>query len=369
MRASCAISSRAGRCSGRTSQATVSHELASYPVVWEGNNVVLLAAGRDEDDAVGFTTWDDSADNLENFTRGLLRARPRRDGAITTPVALLHRADNTYNRRAISVATPTSSRVATSRAGRSSRSQVADARSRHLGYLSDRFLREVGVETLPALAKLAGSRGGEVLCTAMVFNVADLMLDLPVERVLTAAIESFLAKHGVDAWQQPRQHTSPSEKTIRALDQIRTYDNGHAPVEILTLGTVVDEYGHRTITLADPHTLQHTGDVVDGHLVLDDERDRPQVLALLAQADIAVTQPADPVRPDPSGLCHRPGLRRRVAAGSRPKPSRPIRTRGMSASTPATPRTPGMRGSRPTTGPPGACGSRTSAWQAPQPPM
>lgn len=284
------------------------HELASYPVVWEGNNVVLLAAGRDEDDAVGFTTWDDSADNLEHFTRGLLRARPRRDGPITTPVALLHRADNTYNRRAISVATPASSRVATSRAGRSSRSQVADARSRHLGYLSDRFLREVGVETLPALAKLAGSRGGEVLCTAMVFNVADLMLDLPVERVLAAAIESFLAKHCVDAWQQPRQHTSRSEKTIRALDQIRTYDNGHAPVEILTLGTVVDEYGHRTITLTDPHTLQHTGDVVDGHLVLEDERDRPQVLALLAQADIAVTQPADPVRPDPSASAPGPGF-------------------------------------------------------------
>jgi hypothetical protein len=145
-----------------------SHQLASYRVAWDGNNVVLPAAEQDEDDAVGFNTWDDSADNLENFTRGLLRARARRDGPITAPVALLHRADNTYNRRAISVATPASSkRAAPGRAGRSSRSQVADARSRHMGYLSDRFLREVGVETLPALAKLAGSRGGEVLCTGL----------------------------------------------------------------------------------------------------------------------------------------------------------------------------------------------------------
>ena len=273
------------------------HDLASYRVAWDGNNIVLPAAGQDEDNALGFTTWHDSEDNLENFTREVLRARPRRDEPVTAPVALLHRADNTYNRRAISVATPSSGkRVKHGRSGHSSRSQVADARSRHLGYLSDRFLRAVGVATLPTLAKLAGSRGGEVLCTGMVFGVDDLMLDLPVERVLAAAIESFLADYGLDAWQNPRQHTSRSEQTARALHHIRTFDTGHVPLEGLTLDTVIDDYGHRTVTLTDSHTLRHIGDLVDRHLVLADERDRSQVLALLAQADVAVTQPTLPAQ-------------------------------------------------------------------------
>ena len=271
------------------------HELASYRVAWDGNNIVIPAAGQDEDDAVGFTTWDDSADNLENFTRELLRARTRRDGPITAPVALLHRADNTYNRRAISVATPASSkRPAPGRVGRSSRSQMADAKSRHLGYLSDRFLRAVGVETLPALAKLAGSRGGEVLCTGMVFDRSDLMLDLPAERVLATSIEAFLSEHGIDVWQNPRRHTSRSEQTTRGLHHLRTFDDHHTDVEVLTLRTVIDDYGHRSLTLIDPHTLRHIGDIVEGHLVLDDERDRRQVLALLAQSDVAVAQPAQP---------------------------------------------------------------------------
>ena len=127
-----------------------------------------------------------------------------------------------------------------------------------MGYLSDRFLRAVGVETLPALARLADTRGGEVLCTGMVFDVSDLMLDLPVERILTAAIEAFLTEHGIDAWQQPRQHTSRSEQTTRALHHIRTYDNTLASAAMPTLATVVDEYGHRTLTLTEPaHPAAH----------------------------------------------------------------------------------------------------------------
>lgn len=298
------------------------HELASYRVAWDGNNIVLPAAGRDEADALGFTSRDDSADTLERFTRELLsgKSRSRRRGPTLAPVALLHRADNTYNRRAVAVATPASSN--TPPAGRASRGHVADARSRHLGYLSDRFLREVGVETLPALAQLAGSRGGEIQCTGMVFDVADLMLDLPVERVLLAAIEAFLAEHGIDAWQKPRRHTSRSEQTTRAQHHIRTYDHNHAGVEVLTLGTVVAEHGHRTLTLTDPRTLRHIGDIVDRYLLLDDERDRPQVLALLALADVPVTQPAQPAPATGTASTEQwppdlvPNLRARFAPGA-----------------------------------------------------
>ncbi len=274
--------------------------LASYRVVWEGNNIVLPAAGQAEDDAVGFTTWGDSAENLENFTRELLRtkSRSRGGGPAVAPVALLHRADNTYNRRAMAVATPGSPKVPP--AGRASRSVAADARSRHLGYLADRFLREVGVETLPALAQLAGSRGGEVQCVGLVFDVADLMLDLPIERVLSAAIEAFLAEHGIDTWQKPRRHTSRSEQTTRALHHIRTHDRAHVVVEALTVGTVVAEDGYRTLLLTDPRTLNHIGEIVDRHLLLDDERDRPQVLALLAQSDVPVNQPVHPAQPAPA---------------------------------------------------------------------
>ena len=113
--------------------------------------------------------------------------------------------------------------------------------------------------------------------------------------MVSAAIESFLTEHGIDAWQPPRQHACPrSQPTTRALHHIRTYANEHVPVETLTLGTVVDEYGHRTLTLTDPQTLRHIGDVVDRYLVLDDERDRPQILRSACPIRLSVSQPAQP---------------------------------------------------------------------------
>ena len=130
--------------------------------------------------------------------------RPRR----SPQVALLHRADNTYNRRAMAVATPASRKVPPSREGITQpccRRQVPSLwATSPIGSCERSASR-----SLPALAQLAGSRGGEVQCIGLVFDVADLMLDLPIERVLSAAIEAFLAEHGIDIWQKPRQAHVP----------------------------------------------------------------------------------------------------------------------------------------------------------------
>ena len=160
------------------------HEPA-YRVAWDDNNIVLPAAGQDEDDAVGFTTWKDSKDNLENFTRELLRSRTRRQGPITAPVALLHRADNTYNRRAISVATPPRPEAAPGAQGRRRAARWPTPGPATWATSPTDSLAERSASRLSRpCRRLASARGGEVLCTGIVFDIADLMLDLPVERVL-----------------------------------------------------------------------------------------------------------------------------------------------------------------------------------------
>ncbi|MDO9455258.1 hypothetical protein [Nocardioides sp.] len=279
-----------------------------YRVRWKGNDIVLPPAGNGEADAVGFTTWDDSHQQLEAFTRNIVSTRSRR--RTTTPVALLHRVDNTYNRRAVSVAAPAVGARATARTPQkrasdtapTQRDRLRDIKRRHLGYLSDSFLRRVGVESLPALAKLAESRGGEVRCTGIVLGEGDMMLDLPLERIMATAIDGFLAEHGVDAWQRARTHTARSPETVQALLRIRSFAGDTAKIDRISLATVVDEYGHRTVRVTDAETSHRVGAIVDGHLVLTDERNRSQVMVLLGRIDRSLPQSLHPtnVSPDPA---------------------------------------------------------------------
>ena len=197
-------------------------------------------------------------------------------------------------------------------------------------------------QTLPALAaELAGSRGGEVLCTAH-----GLRRRRPHARPARRTSPSSgdrsrsLAEHGVDALASSRATTRipRPNKTTRALHQHpaptppATHRLRASPSQPL-----VDEYGHRTITLADPHTLRHAG---RRRRPAPPPRRRARIARRSWPCSPKPTSPS-PNRPTRSGpsrqrLCHRTRAAvGRAAAGPLPKSqtsTRPVRTRGVPSS-------------------------------------
>ncbi|WP_214961481.1 hypothetical protein [Arthrobacter sp. ISL-48] len=225
----------------------------------------------------GFSTWgDDAGQKTERFIRQSLGCHAREDACVSVELALIHRADNEYNPYAISVAMP-------ARFG-------GDADSRHLGYLHDGKLRNVGMGRLPDLAEAAG---GEVTCTGTAYGTGGLNLDLPKPAELARAIDEFLGRDGGPL----RHHKQPSVETNNAVSALQSFAHPQEPVERLELTTWFGQVG-RSLAVTDGVSRRLLGHVDRGYLFLEDERDRAVITRLLAEANVPIAkQIAEPAIP------------------------------------------------------------------------
>ena len=249
-------------------------EGSSYAIRWVSGRVVLPPAGE----SWGFSTWGDDADQrIEQFIRQSLGRHARKDARVSVELALIHRADNEYNSNAISVAMP-------ARFG-------GDADSRHLGYLYDSQLRNVGMGRLPALAEAGG---GEISFTGTAYGTSGLNLDLPKPAELARAIDEFLGRDGAPQW----HHTQPSVQTNNALSALQSFAHPQESVERLELTTWLGDVG-RSLAVTDGVSRRLLGHVDHGYLFLEDERDRAVTTQLLAEANVpiakSIAKPAIPL--------------------------------------------------------------------------
>ncbi|UYY83093.1 hypothetical protein OIT41_08700 [Arthrobacter sp. YA7-1] len=241
-------------------------EGSSYAIQWVSGRVVLPAVGE----SWGFSRWGDDADRkIEQFIRQSVGRHAREDACVTVEVALIHRADNEYNPNAISVAMP-------ARFG-------ADPDSRHLGYLYDGQLRNVGMGRLPDLAEVAG---GEIICKGMAYGTNGLNIDLPKPAELARAIDEFLGREGA----RQRHHTQPSVETDNALSALQSFAQPQESVEGLELTTRFGDMG-RSLAVTDGGSRRLLGHVDRGYLFLVDERDRAVITQRLAGANVPVAKP------------------------------------------------------------------------------
>jgi hypothetical protein len=170
-----------------------------------------------------------------------------------------------------------------------------------LGYLHDSYLRKVGMARLADLS----AEYGEIVCSGIISESSYIHLDLPAGNVLGRAISDFLNDQiGPGQQGQPspaqgtdlpprRRHTQASEHTTVALSQLRAFKNPRRPVRGLAISTLSGWADPRSLHLDDADSGRHVGTVAMGHLFLEDERDRPEVLSLLAEAGIPVAEPVD----------------------------------------------------------------------------
>lgn len=252
-----------------------------FVIVERAGRVVLPPTG-DRDSYIDVSVWDDSRESFENFAR-LHYPNPRSTKKVITTAVLVHHGHNTYNRNAISVSTPGA-------AG-------GTVKKRHLGYLRDSYLRKVGMSNLPDLIRLAG---GEVDVTVVLAGTDELLIDLPDGRVLSESINGYLEQHGLegapsyDNRTKPRvyKHSGRSADTTRTLRLIRTHQGAPVPVVGVSISTDrAFRKERRTCTLTDTGTGEVLGSVEGGILYLRDERNREQVLEVLADAEFPVAQP------------------------------------------------------------------------------
>lgn len=88
-----------------------------------------------------------------------------------------------------------------------------------------------------------------------------------------------------------RVHTAPSDDTAETLRHLRTFSNPKQPVGQLLISTRPGWASPRSLRLEDAESGRFLGTVATGYLFLEDERDRPEVLARLARTDIPVAPP------------------------------------------------------------------------------
>lgn len=263
----------------------------SYAVRRIGSCVALPPAGNDEDDLEHVASWDDSDNAEKTLERFIAISTGGRelDEHLPVEVRLVHRPDNDYNRNAISVLMP--------------ESFGGDVRARHMGFLRDSFLKKVGMGRLADLS----AEYGEIVCTGMIGYGPHLALDLPDGPVLGRAIGEFLGEltealrrfgdaRRVVAPPSLRSHTSDSKDTTQALSHLRAFANPQQPVGRLQICTESGWASPRSLRLEDAGSGRFLGIVLTGYLFLQDERDRPDVLARLAGTDIPVVPPVtDPL--------------------------------------------------------------------------
>lgn len=255
--------------------------MPEYVIVERAGRVVLPAT-RDRDGYIDVSVWHDSQENYETFARPFYPNLGSTKKVVTTAV-LVHHGHNTYNRKAVSVSTPEA-------AG-------GTVKKRHLGYLPDSYLRKVGMSNLPDLIGLAG---GEVDVTVVLAGTDELLIDLPDGKVLCDSINTYLEQHGLegapsyDNRTKPRiyKHSGKSADTTRTFRLIRTHQGAPAPVSGLSISTVrAFSPERRTFTLTDTGTGKVLGSIRAGNLYLRDERNREQVLELLAAEEFPVAEP------------------------------------------------------------------------------
>lgn len=253
---------------------------SSYVVEERGASIILPASTSS---LWTFTVFPEVAERrLDAFIAQTLGAtRAVHDQACEVAVSLVHRPDNTYNPNAMAVAVPTP--------------RGAHPDDRHLGYLYDYHLRQLGMYLLPDLAEHSN---GEIQCTALCHSDG-LSLALPSRPVLADAIKAFLAARGP----KQRIHTTHEPETVESLRCVASFPEPIQPISAIKKAT--EFHGGATgryISLGDRETNRHIGSVIDGHLYLADERDREAVLRLLEGGDTPATRPTAtnslPLHPD-----------------------------------------------------------------------
>lgn len=253
--------------------------VARYTIRTRRGRVVLPATEH----SVPVYSWTDSEANAAAFAARARSGEPDACAPVTASAVLVNHERNDYNPNAISVSTP------------SVGGGTLD--SRHLGYLPEYYLNKVGQAHLPMLIDHAG---GEVDVTVIVFGGEELGVAIPSGTKLGKAIRRFLAPHGLETGRPPRDYvpepvrhpqsvTAPqTEHTLAAL---ALFPHAPTPPESVVLRTKGD-----LLLLHDAQDGRRVGELREGLLLLNDERDREQVLALLAAAGVPapgpVTRPA-----------------------------------------------------------------------------
>lgn len=252
--------------------------MPSYAVTWDGAAVTLppTVPSSDDERRDGFVSETAAATALASAS-----GRSSKLGAQVN-VSLVPRPDNDYNEWAVSIAVPPDGR---------------SVQDRHLGFLYDDYLGRRGQKVLHRLARYSD---GEICCTAYLARDGALRaLALPPPDELLAAIDAYLA-----APSTPALRTRPDLNELlglRPYGQALTEDclahlsafatEAHA-VGQLALSTQNNARGRpRSLRLHDELTGRHVGEVALGTLFLRDERDRPAVLARLAEMGVPVVQP------------------------------------------------------------------------------
>lgn len=255
--------------------------MAHYVIQQDGRRVILPPFAGTEG-YVDVSVWSDSEPNYRRFA-GPFYANKNSTKRVVTTAVLVHHAQNTYNRNAVSVST--------------SATTGDSLKKRHLGYLRDSFLNATGATNLPDLIEVAG---GEVEVTVVLQGLNELLIDLPGGLVLSEAIRTFLKPHGIigvasyGERTEPRlyKHSGKCKDTVGDLRLLGRFAEEPQPVTVLALSTRRSRNPEvRVLDVADALTGRVVGTVTEARLDLVDERDRDTVLALLSDAGIPTARP------------------------------------------------------------------------------
>lgn len=256
--------------------------LVEYAVEWDGMIVTLPAAAppRSPGYRAGF---------ISNETEGRkLASQGRSSGReVRVPVHLIPRPDNDYSEWAVSVATPF---------GAAEQETLDD---RHVGYLYEEFLEIIGHTTLHDLARYSD---GEIRCSAFVDPRTGELTTFawPHPKQLRRALRQFLeapstpplaTRQTLQDWLGVRPYGE--RLTEEDIDRLNTFSTPARPVGTIELSShgSIGRGRARTLYIRDPVVDRHLGQISDGLLFLDDERNREAVLARLAELGVNVAQP------------------------------------------------------------------------------
>ncbi|GAA2135441.1 hypothetical protein GCM10009844_00700 [Nocardioides koreensis] len=289
---------------------------APYRIVRDGDRIVLPPVASADEGGISFSTWTDAEPALRRFCRAARKGRKRGQEWVEVEVALVHRPDNDYNRNAVSVAAPAT--------------VGADVEARHLGYLFDHYLREVGMGLIPELAGLESENPDgfiEIVCTAQVWGSEDLTLALPDGHTLGVAIVEYLDGVAGDLLpgtptptarsraaakrlivpagtvpESDHRHRRKVTETEQALGWVRSFAGPPAAVGTVIVSLARPARGGPRRLVVKGSSAGLLGEVVLGHLFLFDERHRADVLSQLLGAGV------DAARPLRLGESDQPGL-------------------------------------------------------------